>query len=717
MKLFFCFLILLPALCHAQSADNQRPKIGLALSGGGARGLAHLGVLKVLEEEGIPIDMISGTSMGAVVGGFFAVGWSTQEIIDHFQKTNFSELFVDHPARSEVSLDRKDRFERYVVSLPISNRKIRLPTGLVEGQKLSSYCADFVWPAAAQRDFLKLPIPLMIMSTDLVSGEPFRLTSGVLTQAIRASMSIPSVFYPVRMQSRLLVDGMLVRNFPVEDLREMGADLVIGVDVGSGFFKEDELQSILEVVDQAMSFQSSKDNDRQRSLSDFLILPRLDGLSRSNFSRVSEWVQRGEIRAREILPRLKEKLAAMGVKSPKKARDPIRIEPVYIDQIQVKGLETVPESWAKREMNLKLPGFFTREIIGKSIDRLYRSLFFRTVSYYLQGSQLMVLVSEKEPGTVSFGIRYDSDTRTEVLINSSLRHVGKFQSRSFIDLVLGNQNRAELENFFFYQTGVSNFTGLRSRTYYEEEKPHWFSAATTHSQGEMPLKKVGTEFLLGSVLDHNNGSGIGIRAEKNWIDEEPFLRVQQKQQKLFEAFAILMVDSLNQTYFPTRGTFFTAQVELADKEFNSDADYLRKTLVYQKYFPLRNHQSIILGTKHGAVHGDLIPFYRKFALGGFGPFRTMHSLPGFHRFIRGGDFLQAFHVGFQHQQNTSTYLGLDFYAGRISMNSSGILEFGEMIKSTVLSLKRKTRVGPAQIQLSYNSFDHFLTHFSLGYHF
>jgi NTE family protein len=701
----------------AEEKGSKVPKIGLALSGGGAKGLAHLGVLKVLEEEGIPIDMISGTSMGAVVGGFYAVGWSAKELIDHFLSLNFSELFVDQPRREEVSLDRKDRFQRYVLSLPLSKRKIKLPSGLVEGQKLSVFCSKLTWPALGEKNFLNLPIPIVILATDLASGEPVAITSGILPDAIRASMSIPSVFYPVNMGSRRLVDGMLVRNFPVEDVQNLGADLVIGVDVGTGLLEGSNLQSMLEIVDQAISFRSSQDNDRQRSLSDILILPDLDGLSRSEFSQVRNWIERGESATRKILPEIKERLSKLGIPLGKKPLNAIKNQPVYLEKVLLKGLKKVPQAWVLRELNLSLPGFFTQEALATAVERLYRSLFFRTVSYSLDGTTLIVDAVERESGHINLGIRYDSAYRTQVLINSTLSYIGKFHSRTLFDVVLGNENRVELENFFLYQTAISHYTGLRTRTFYEEDEPYVFAVKSAVPVGPLPLKRIGTELLLGSVLDNNHGSGIGLRAEKNWIDEEPFFLAQQKQQKLFEVFAVLMVDSLNNSYFPTRGTFLQAQIELADKELNSDADYLRKTLIYERYLSLGAKNSLILGTKHGHLKGDLVPFYRKFSLGGFGNFREEASLPGFRKHALGGNYLQGFRFGLEHLRSEKLSFGLNLYAGLAATDSKFLFEFKDMLKSTVLSIKKKTRLGPAQAHIAYNSDDHFLTHLSLGYQF
>ena len=216
------------AATDSAAADRQRPRVGLALSGGGAKGFAHIGVLKVLESAGVPIDCISGTSMGSIVGALYAIGYSVDEIEAIALESDWEDIFSDAITRRDRPIEQKLVEDRYLLSLPLVGTKIGLPRGLIAGQKVSALLDRLTLPVHGQTSFRELPIPFSCVATDIVTGEAVVLDSGFLPEAIRASMAIPSAFTPVEIDGRLLVDGMLVRNFPVQDVIDLGADLVVG---------------------------------------------------------------------------------------------------------------------------------------------------------------------------------------------------------------------------------------------------------------------------------------------------------------------------------------------------------------------------------------------------------------------------------------------------------------------------------------------------------
>ena len=240
-KIHFIFIIVLllsiPVRICAQERDSiQTPKIGLVLSGGGAKGLAHIGVLKVLEEAGIRPDYITGTSMGSIIGGLYALGYSADDLSEMNVNADWEKLLSDRISLNKIVMEEKYESKRYLFKFPIRNYQFKLPSGLIEGQQLESFFGDMVWPLPEQKSFDDFPIPFHCMAVDMISGETIEFDSGNFAETIRASMSIPSIFAPKDIDTLLLVDGGVTKNFPVEEVRKMGADYVIGVYVG---FKED----------------------------------------------------------------------------------------------------------------------------------------------------------------------------------------------------------------------------------------------------------------------------------------------------------------------------------------------------------------------------------------------------------------------------------------------------------------------------------------------
>jgi NTE family protein len=317
--LFCCLLAALPAAAPAAAADAAaepatgaqayRPRIGLVLSGGGARGLAHVGVLQALEELRVPVDAITGTSMGAVVGGLYASGMTAGEIDALMRGLDWSAAFRDRPARNTLNFRRKQDDREFLVRFPlgIKGGSFRVPRGLIQGQRLTQTLRLETLPVAAVEDFDALPTPFRAVAADLETGARVVLGSGDLTSAMRASMSAPGVFAPVEVDGRLLVDGGVVENLPVDVAKSMGVDVVIAVDVGFQPVGRKELTSALAVSNQAITIMMMRETGRQRSLltgDDFLITPDLGGLPSTDFAAAERTIGLGLAATRAVGERL-----------------------------------------------------------------------------------------------------------------------------------------------------------------------------------------------------------------------------------------------------------------------------------------------------------------------------------------------------------------------------------------------------------------------------
>jgi len=322
---FAAISLIMAAGAPAQEATSRpeptRPRIGLVLSGGGARGAAHIGVLKILEENHVPVDAIAGTSMGAVVGGLYASGLSAADIERVMTSVDWQDAFRDRPARKDLNFRRKLEDQTYLVKFPLGlkGKRFRLPRGLVQGQKLTQILRGLTLPVAQVQSFDRLGIPFRAIATDIVTGDRVVIDHGDLTTAMRASLSAPGVFAPVEYEGRLLADGGLTSNLPVDVAREMGVDVLIVVDCGFPLLERNKLDSVATVSNQMLAILiRSNTNAQRKSLTDrdVIIDPALGDFSSLDFESHARAMKIGEEAARGA----SQRLAALGVSDAEYAR-------------------------------------------------------------------------------------------------------------------------------------------------------------------------------------------------------------------------------------------------------------------------------------------------------------------------------------------------------------------------------------------------------------
>ncbi len=451
---FFLFLLVFSGLA-AQNNQSQRPKIGLVLSGGGAKGLAHIGALKVIEELGIPIDYISGTSMGSIIGGLYAIGYRSDDLEKIMLAQNWDDLLLDRVSRRQLSLKERELQDRYAASFPIEQSHISLPTGLVAGQNITALLSRLTLSAHHIEDFNDLPIPFRCIATAIESGEVVVLKDGYLPDAIRASMSIPSAFSPMDIDGQLLVDGGLVRNFPVQDVREMGADIVIGVDVSSPLYTRKQLNSLVRIMQQSVNFMGNRSTLEQRKLCDYIIDPEVEDFSIMDFNKTSAIIEKGEIAARNQYQTLKHLADSLRTNFPPKqdTRWPLTVDSLHIRKIYVQGLRNVSSATVKRMLQLKKNSWISPDQLDSAIERVYGTQYFERVSYKLEpvpsGVNLFVRVIEKTTHYLNVGVAYDNQLYSSLLINALFRNVVGQGSTVGIDANVG-ENPSLRASYFIY---------------------------------------------------------------------------------------------------------------------------------------------------------------------------------------------------------------------------------------------------------------------------
>lgn len=297
LKVLMCCVALISLTISAQ--ESQRPKVGLVLSGGGAKGFAHIGVLKVLEEEGVKIDYIGGTSMGAIIGSLYASGYTANQLDSIFKTVDVDALMQDYIPRNSKSFYEKRNDEIYALQLPFDGFKIGTPVALSRGMYNYNLLSRLLGHVRHVEDFSKLPIPFLCIGTDAVTGEQVILNKGVLPQSVLASGAFPSLYSPVEIDGRMLIDGGVVNNYPIDEVREMGADIIIGVDVQDGLKKKEDIKGATDILMQIANYGMYKGMEEKVKQTDIYIKPDILGYTVVSFDKGDELLEK-EWRLREL---------------------------------------------------------------------------------------------------------------------------------------------------------------------------------------------------------------------------------------------------------------------------------------------------------------------------------------------------------------------------------------------------------------------------------
>lgn len=448
MKKYLLFLALaaLSLPTFGQAADDLR--IGLVLSGGGAKGFAHVGVLKVLEEAGIRIDYIGGTSMGAIIGGLYACGYSAAQLDSLLHAIDIEKVLLEEQPRSMLSFSEKEYGDKYAFSLSVNDFSILLPSALSEGQGLYDLLAELTLQQRHVRDFALLPIPFLCVATDLENGKEVIQEKGFLPDALRASGAFPTLLSPLELQGRLLSDGGIVNNFPVQEVKARGMDYIIGVSVEDGLYEKEELNSALKILGQISSFQMVNRSREQMKHCDLLLRPDIDDFTVTSFEALDTLLQRGEKAGREILDSLRSLAARQkGSPPPTSASSILPCESLRLQAVEVDEDYDLPPSvegfWKPVNPDASISGcdFF------EGLDRLMAGGRFRNIRYSFQKEgakervRLYPYLEEGYKQSLKLGVHYDNVYNTGILLNATLRNFGLPGATASLDLVVGDRFR------------------------------------------------------------------------------------------------------------------------------------------------------------------------------------------------------------------------------------------------------------------------------------
>jgi NTE family protein len=618
------------AACAAsEGSQSVRPKIGLALSGGGARGGAHVGILKALEELDVPVDYIAGTSMGAIIGGLYAAGYGADDIEKILYETDWNKAMSDRPARRDRTMRKKELEAQFLIPyrLGFNNGEFQLPLGAIEGQHLDQLFHRLLHPVVSIKDFSQLPIPFRAVATDLVSGEEVVLSSGSLPDALRASMSVPGVFAPVKIDGRILVDGGMSNNLPVSVVRQMGADIVIAVDISTPLLTAEQLTSVLSVTEQLTNFLTRKNTELQISSlgpQDVLVIPELGDFSSADFAGASKIVELGF--AAVMAKRQKMVSLAAGV-----ARDPVQrtrpITPEYlVEFIYINNESPLHDEIIQSRIAVETGEPLDLTALEKSVDRIYSLDVFESVTYDLiknaenqQGVVIHAVPRDWGPNYLQFGLELSSDFSG----NSDFKLGGAYTSNALNSLagelrVIGSMGREDELSFDFYQPiDLEANWFVEPGAFWRRENVSWWQDDV--HLAEFELSGWGLEFGIGrnfSTTDRLRLDYQFARADADLVTGDPGF-LSGGEVKIGELEFEYLHDSLNSLWFPTSGTFHRLSYLYAADELGAAVDY-QQAIANGSVVLSKGRNTALLSYELGYSFDDAAPIERWFRMGGLG---------------------------------------------------------------------------------------------------
>jgi NTE family protein len=612
-----------------------RPRIGLVLSGGGARGAAHIGVLKVLEELRVPVDLITGTSMGSIVGGSYASGQTVANMERDVANIKTETLTRDRPPRAEISihLKQEDWLDYIGPQFGLRDGSLLLPKGAITGVALEAVLRDLAL-AKGDWDFDKLPIPFRAIATDVVSGQMTVLKSGDLATAMRASMSVPGAIAPVQIDGKMLVDGGLTRNLPVDVARAMGAEVIIAVNLGTPLLQRDQITSAFSVALQMLNILTEQNvGTSLASLQprDILILPELGDFSAGDFDNMPSTIPIGEAAARKVADQLKryslppEQYAQHRLSQVRVVAQDTR----KVDQIRVDGLERVNQEVVIQSMETTVGEPLDVATLDLDMRRIYGRGDFEHVGYELIDEPdhriLAVQAVEKAwgPTYVRFGLSLSSDFRGDNAFNllGSIRRtwLNRLGGEWRADVQVGNDGLLFTE---FYQPLVpSQFFFIAPRLQWASGPADIYGGADGDDLAARYNVSVGTVGLdLGSQFTKYGELRVGILAGQGDADLQigsPLLAQYSIKRDIGALRARLFLDQLDSTSFPRSGYNLDAQILGSTTRLGASDTYNRWNARYlgAKSFGAHTFQFALAGG--GAVGGNPLPLYDYLSYGGF----------------------------------------------------------------------------------------------------
>ena len=630
---FLLLTISITTYCQDTTSVTSRPKVGLVLSGGGAKGAAHIGVIKYLEEAGIPIDYVAGTSMGSIIGGLYALGYSSDEIQNIISEVDWNRLLSNQVDRQKISYELKHESRSQLLTIPFSmgtsqqelqsrSFKNSLPTGIVSGDNVINLFNSLSVGYSDDVDFNELPTPFLCIATNMITGEADVLDKGIFSKSLRASMAIPILFDPVKIDDILYADGGLVNNFPAKQCRAMGADYVIGVSMSPGLESDPQnLSSLFSQVKQLKTIITDKDFENYNSMCDIFISPDLKGVGMLSFNaesvaRITESGYEAASLQEDKFKELKEQIFSGSDTQPshrattQKAVN-ILNDKVLISDIEMDGVEKDIEQWMRRKCTIKVGDHVCKDDIDKSVSMYYGTGNYESITYTLHKDNtsddayiLRFKFIENPPHDAGLGFRFDSQDMLSVLIHAGINRNRMSGFKADISAKLGGNQwlntNLSFGHMLYPRINIAyNFRNSELDTYDMDELV-------------MNMKFLQHKFRLYLSENYSRTVSIGAGFETEILTPRKVMYTQHnavdmdyKQVNSLGTFAYLRYDNLNKASFPTRGA--TGRVDFTWKDMmyssngTSPLGYGSVVFGVEGYIPVVENRLVLIPQLYGSI--------------------------------------------------------------------------------------------------------------------
>jgi len=715
-----------PFTAVASSTTNERPRVGLVLSGGGAKGMAHVGVLRVLEEMHIPVDMVVGTSAGSAVGALYASGMSVAEIEQRFIDMDWFSSFRDDPGRAYKPVRRKQGEWRFPFTpgLGVSSDGLRLGAGIIAGQNLGFILNELTRNVALVEDFDRLPIPFRAVATDLETGNMVVLGKGNLATAIRASMSIPGVYAPAKLDGRLLVDGGVANNLPVSVARDMGADIIIAVDITDALMGPDKLREALSVFGQLTTIMTRRNTDQQLALlseQDVLIRPDLDGFSSANFYNAPVLFELGASGARTHAVALNHLAVSYEDWQAYRSRlAAANYSAGLIASIDVEHDRRLGRKFLRERIRQKVGEPLDVDALETDLKRIYGLGYYEIVSYSQSpspnGTRLTIKVQEKSwgPNYLSFGLNFednfDGDTRFNLASSLRVTELNELGAEWQTGMQLGTEPRIRTQWYQPLDYGYERFV-VAGIQYFRDRFGVYNMGGERVAELDVAFRQA--DLALGTELGGNAEARLTYTRGYATVDKQigtaatPEGAVHQGSVSLQ-----LVHDSLDDAFFPRDGTFAGIRGRLEREDLGSDRHFDSVTGMLLGTDSWNNFTLTGLLYAHTVTRGTA-GIENAVRLGGFR--RLSAFAPGQ---ITGDSAAMASVYASQAFGGPITpwFAGMGLEAGNAweSLSDAG---WNRSVKSWSIFTGLDTFLGPVQVAAAYNNKDNWVAYLNVGFSF
>jgi len=626
------------------NVPDQTVKVGLVLSGGGAKGMAHIGALKVIEEAGITIDYIGGTSMGAIVGALYASGYSAHELDSIFKQTDFNDLIQDNLPRGAKTFYEKEDSERYALTLPFNKFKISFPTAISGGQRIYNELVRLLYHVKDVNDFNNLPIPFFCIATNVENGAEVILNKGYLPEAVMASGTFPSLFEPAEIDGQLLIDGGVLNNYPIREVKQLGADIIIGVDVQHGLRDRESLHSATDILLQINNFRTLENMNSKVKETDIYIRPDMDAFSVIDFDLVESIIEHGRTAALEHLDALKA-LSARQKHQIEKTRYIAPNDSIIIDRLILEGNINYSRTYVKGKLRINVPDKTTFENLQQGVNNLAATGNFTAIRYELvsngSGEDLILKLRENpNKNYLRLAVHYDDLYKTAALINLTKKNLLMKDDVVSIDFALGDNLRY---NFQYYLDKGSYWSfGINSRLNDFDDEIDLdvigsnFNVSKVASLNEVNLdvSDFTNQLYLQTVFREEFAFIVGIEHKLLKYSTRTFVndsiggpvvpsneRIYFENSNYYSTYGKLILDTYNDKYFPSKGLYFNGDFHLYLLSSDYNNNFKEFSIAKAKMgaaFPIIGKLSVNLATEGGFKLGNSDVKAMDFVLGGYG---------------------------------------------------------------------------------------------------